>query len=134
MCACLPAVRALLVRIMPRVLGFSSNRSAGSKYADGRASSGAGAAARHGASGLYGSEDRKSSTAAAGKAVATGDGPYHRHQMDYVTRARRRGDEEDSSIELEDMSDGGIDHASLNKDDVVLVGRPGAVQHDRGVP
>lgn len=147
MCACLPAARALLVRVMPRVLGFSSNRSAATRYADSGALSGVGAGAgterrggsvAKGASGLSGSsysEDRKSSTA--GKAVAagrprstvSGGGGGRPYKTDYVTRARRR--DEDSFIELEDMSDG-IDHASLDKDDVVLVGS--SAVHDKGVP
>lgn len=144
MCACLPAVRALLVRVMPRVLSFSTNRSAATKYADGMASSDA---ARHPSatkvasakSGSNSREDRQPFTPGkgpTGKIRSTvsgngggggGDGGMT-FKTDYVARARRR--DENSFIELDDMSD--VDHASLDKDDVVLVGP--AVVLDKDIP
>lgn len=147
MCACLPAVRALLVRVMPRVLSFSTNRSAATKYADGMASSDA--ARRPGASGGgtakgmsaksggNSREDRQPLTPVKGTTGKTrltvsgnggGSGGGMTFKTDYVARARRR--DENSFIELDDMSD--VDHASLDKDDVVLVGP--AVVLDKDIP
>lgn len=90
-CACLPAMRAVLTKLLPKVFGTSSNRTGGKQhYYSG---------SKYGPGGVGGGGSSSN-----GKMMSYTEAPHVRVRSEFTVRSRRR--DESSFVELDDLSTG----------------------------